>query len=755
VSIGHAGTNLRGAGGNAVEGRLTLRQALDALLAGSGFGYVFLDSETIDIVSLAASAPTAPAPASSTIEDVVVTATKRPAVAQTLPQSLVTIGGAELAEDGATSAGDLARHAAGVTATNLGAGQDKLFLRGLSDSVLSGRTESMVGLYLDESRIIDDTPDPALRLIDIDRVEIVRGPQSTLYGDGALGGVVRIITNQPNLDRTEAMVQTGAALSAGGSPSGSLDAMANIPLIDDVLGLRVVGYGTQEGGYIDDIRLGLKNINQTSDQGGRIAVRWVPAEGWNLSFGLVGQFIAAADSQYGQAGLPYLERANYEREPHRDGFRQANVTVQGPLGWAFLTSASTYTDRKIDTVYDASLAWPSLTGFPVGPSLFSDNRVIRTVSHETRLNSVGDGDWRWVGGVTGSHRDEGYQSRLLGPGLGGVPFVALAETRADHADEAALFGEATYRATDWLDLTAGARIFYSSTGADAQVYQSSTGAVAKASGSKAESDMTRKAVISVHPDDETTLYASMAGGFRLGGIRIDNPAAAANVNAGGGEQSEGVSVNAFASDTLTSYELGAKSSLLDGALIANGAFFLTLWDNIQSDQMLSNGLLYIANAGNVRAPGAETDLSYQLTPHWHAQVNAFWNDPKLSHINPLLIQTVGRLPGVPESSAALSVRYDFSLSNDDDVFAMLGGQYIGGSYAGFDVKNSPRMGNYLTTDLRLGVRHDLWRATLSVDNLGNVRANTFAYGNPFTVDKQEQTTPLRPLTIGLSLSRSF
>jgi len=753
LSIGHAGLNLHQADGNPVEGRLTSRQALDALLAGSGFGYVFLDADTVTIVSLTSQA-TPPVPGASTIEDVVVTATKRPAVAQTLPESIATIGGEELAEDGAATTNDLARHAAGVTATNLGAGQDKLFLRGLSDSVLSGRTESMVGLYLDESRIIDDAPDPSLRLTDIDRIEIVRGPQSTLFGDGALGGVVRIITNQPNLERTEAAVQAGAALTAGGDPSGSLDAMANIPLIDDVLGLRAVGYATQDGGYIDDVRLRLKNINQTREQGGRLALRWVPSEGWTISFGLVEQFVAAADSQYVVTGLPDLQRANYEREPHQDRFREASVVVEGLLSWATLTSASSYTDRLIDTNYDASLAWPALTGFPLGASLFNDDRFIRTFSHETRLNSVGDGDWRWVGGLTGSHRDEDYHSRLAGPGAGGLPFVAIAETRDDHADQAALFGEATYRFTDWLDLTAGVRVLYASTGADAQVYQGATGATTGAKGNNAEPDSTQKAVISVHPLEDVTLYASMAQGFRLGGININSPAAALNVNATDHDDHDGVTADAFKSDSLQSYELGAKSSLLDGALVANGALFLTFWDNIQSDQIFSNGLLYIANAGNVRAPGAETDLSYQMTPHIRLQANAFWSDPKISHGNPLLVQTAGRLPGVPESSASASLRYGFSLPNDDDAFVLLDGQYVGRSYAGFDV-NSPAMGDYLTANLRLGLQHGPWRASLTVDNLSNARANTFAYGNPFAFEKQEQGTPLRPLTVGISVSRSF
>ena len=209
LSIGHAGIDFHGTIANPVEGRHSPQDAVKALLAGTGYDSVFLDAQTIRIREAAGA--TRSAMGAQVLEEVVVTATKHPAVAQSLPDSIVVVTGSDLDDTGATVSNDLPSQVAALTATNLGAGQDKLFIRGLSDSVFTGRSQSTVGLYLDEARVTDDAPDPGLRLVDVDQVEILRGPQGTLYGTGTLGGLVRIITNKPVLDQVQSMVAASAA----------------------------------------------------------------------------------------------------------------------------------------------------------------------------------------------------------------------------------------------------------------------------------------------------------------------------------------------------------------------------------------------------------------------------------------------------------------------------------------------------------------------------------------------------------------
>jgi iron complex outermembrane receptor protein len=747
LSIGHSGLDFAGVSANAVEGRMAPAEALRAMLAGTGFSFVFLDAQTVRIVP-AALAETAP-PGPAIIEDVLVTATKRPAVAQALPASVAVIAGADLRDGAVATDTELTGHAAGLAATALGSGADKLFIRGLADSVLTGRSQAMVGVYLDESRVADDAPDPGLRLVDIDRVEILRGPQGALYGDGSLGGVVRIVTAKPDLAHTEMAATSMAAVGGRGAPSFGADAMLNLPLVDDAIGLRAVLYGQRDGGFLDDVRLGRRDVNRTDTAGGRAQLRWRPDEALTLTLQLVGQQIDAADSGYAEAGLPPYSRANFLAEPHRDRFLQASLAVEDRLEGATILSNSAVTERRIATSYDATLAWPSLTGLPAAPALFADRRGVDSLTHETRIHSTAEGSWSWVGGASLSLRDEDYTSALTGQDRLAAPYLYRSENRADHAGEGDLFGEVTYRPLDGVSLTAGLRAFYAAMNARSQIVPAASGAGA-ASGSNATTELTRKAALAVQADQNLLLYASATEGFRLGGININSPAGAVNINAGGGEQSEVTSATAFASDTLWTYELGAKSTLFDGRLIANTAAFLTYWDNVQSDQILANGGFYIANAGNVRAPGAELDLDWQATASLRLQANLFWSDPKIVDPNPLLIQTSGRLPGVPESSVGAHARYDFVPADGWRGFAILDYAYVGPSYAGFDAKNSPSMGDYSTLGLRLGAVCPPWQATLFVNNLTDSRANIFAYGNPFTFGRIGQITPLRPLTVGLS-----
>jgi outer membrane receptor protein involved in Fe transport len=243
----------------------------------------------------------------------------------------------------------------------------------------------------------------------------------------------------------------------------------------------------------------------------------------------------------------------------------------------------------------------------------------------------------------------------------------------------------------------------------------------------------------------------------MGGIDINGPLGALDVNLPPPVADEGGKANAsaFSPDRLWTYEIGTKTSLLDGRLTADVATWLTTWQSVQSDQILADGELYIANVGNVRDPGFEADLDFQPIDHLRLRGNAFWNDPEITEPNPLLIQTKGRLPGVPEIGFGGSARYDLPLWDGYDAFAGLDYAYTGKSHIGFDVRNSPTMGNYGTTNLRLGLARDRWQGLLYVDNLTDEHANSFAYGNPFLVGRVGQTTPLRPLTIGLRASVTF
>lgn len=757
LSIGYAGVDFHEAISNPVEGRFPPDEALKRLLAGTGYEPVLVNADTILIRKVALASEeeqspleTEPLPA---IEEIVVTTTKRAELAQSLPYSIVVIPGAQLTDMGVQSPNDLQMHVAALSATNMGPGQDKLSIRGLSDSSVSGRSQSMVGLYLDESRLTDDAPDPNLRLVDINRIEIVRGPQGTLYGAGALGGLIRVITYKPVLDGEHGMVAVTTSATEHGAVSGSLDAMVNVPIVQNVLGLRIVGYAKEDGGYIDDVRLHLRNVNKTDTDGARLSLLWQPGDDWTMTAMLAGQAIDAADSQYTQAGLGWLNRANFEREPYRDQFLQSSLTIEGDLDWANLTSSTAFTDRRIADQLDATLAWQSLTGFPTAPSTFDTVRSIQSVTQETRLTSVRDDEWSWVTGIFISHRYESYHSLLAGPDNTGAPFVARTQTRNDNADEVALFGETTYKLTDWLSVTAGTRLYYSALNAEAVVGQPATHSEVFAQGKNKATGFIPKVIISAQAADNLTFYADASEGFRLGGVNINSPAGAININRR--ERAFSANAKTFDSDRLWTYEVGAKTSFFGRRLVINTSAYYTVWDNIQSDQILRDGSLYTTNAGGVHVPGVEGDLDVKVTARLHIEGNFFWNEPKILHPNPLLIQTIGQLPGVPRSSLGLSGQYEMPLKEGWDASARLDYSYIGSSTLGFDMRNSPSMGDYTLANLRLGLNHGSWQGSLFINNLLNKEANTFAFGNPFSLAAGPQITPLRPRTIGLGLSASY
>jgi iron complex outermembrane recepter protein len=743
LSIGDSGLDFGSARSHAIDGNFTPQNGLKRLLDGTRYDFDFLDADTVNIRARVAQAPVGASPLS--VETIVVTATKREAVAQDLPYSIVVSSGVQLESTGAQTPNDLTAQVAGLTATNLGPGEDKLFVRGLSDSVLPGLSESMVGLYLDETRIADDAPDPDLRLVDIDRVEVIRGPQGTLYGAGSLGGLVRIISNTPVFDETQFKFTSSTAETDGGAPSYGFDAMVNLPLVSDVLALRAVGYVESEGGYIDEDRLHLRNTNRTDTAGGRLMLAWQPGAAWSVTAMTAFQNIHAADSQYYEAGSPSLQRDSFLLEPQDSRFFEASLTVKADLGWADLVSASALVVRHLDGRLDATSAWQPLTGLPEGPSAFDDARDGVSLTQEVRLASKRSGPWTWLMGLFLSLRDEDFQSTLTGPDALGVPLVAESERRTDRAEDLALFGEASYALTSQISVTAGGRLFLAPRSVDARGMATIPGDSFTFAAAHDQAGATPKLVVSYRPLDDIMLYGQVSEGYRPGGFNVDGPAGATHDPGDPGEKT-------FDSDSLWSYEFGAKTTFWEGRIVANAAGYLAVWNNVQSDQVRPDGTYYIVNAGTVHDLGFETDISVAPVEGLTLRGNLFMNNTQLSDPNPLLVQSDGVLPGAPDISYGLSGSYDLPWKSFADMSIAFDYSYVGRSNLDFDEVNSPAMGGYHITNIRIGFARDEWQLTAFADNVANERKNTFAFGNPFDFAMQHQITPPRPRTVGLSLS---
>jgi outer membrane receptor protein involved in Fe transport len=738
LSISTSGVDFRGALSNPVDGTFSKEEGLRRLLAGSSFDFDLVDSHTVRI--RVATAVRLPEPVISAPEHIVVTATKREERADALPYSIVVVGDDQLETFGARSARALTSHVAGLNATNLGPGQDKLFVRGLTDSVLPGFTDSMVGMYLDEARIADNATAPDLRLIDVERVEVLRGPQGSLYGAGSLAGLVRIVTRPPVYDTVQAIANSTVSATEGGGMSASAEVMLNLPLVRDELAVRAVGYADTIGGYVDDTRLGISDANRTTVHGARLAVGWQPASDLSIVGNLAIQHIKAADSQYYLDDLGPMRRDNFVREPHADQIVQVGVTANLELGWAAIVSNTSFLDRRVETRFDASRAWPGLTGLPLGPSPFDVRRKTLSFAHETRLASSGAGRLKWLVGLFVSHRDEDFRSSLVGPNAVGDVVSARSEAREDDVDEASIFGEVGYDVTPSLTVTAGARLFRAARSVTAVSKGLLVGAPDEFKDSTSQQGAMPKLTVSYTPNDDLTLYAQFSQGYRLGGLNVNGP-----------PDAPGEFDPDFDSDTLRNYEIGAKMRFFDARLVANVAGYFVLWKNVQTDLIGEDGSFFILNAGTVHSYGVEADVAVRPIPDLSVQGHLVWNNPDVSHSSPLLLSSDGVLPGAPRVSVGLSARYDVPIDETDTAFASVDYSYVGESHLGFNEETS-QMGDYHLANIRIGVERANWRVVLFVDNIANSRGNTFAFGNPFSANVGTQVTPPRPRTAGVSLT---
>ena len=275
ANISIVGVSACGGGGRAaLSGVYSLEDALRSLLADAPCTYRLVDARTVRISAAVPDARTPePARAPVFVAELVVTATKRPASLNRLPAGVSAISHDQITVSGAADAGQTTGQLAGVLSTNLGPGRDKLLIRGLSDGAFTGRTRSTVSTYLDETPLNYNAPDPDLRLVDIERVEVIRGPQGALYGSGAISGIYRIVTRKPDLTNLTGGVAGLAGWTDGGDPSREIEGYLSIPVLPGRAAVRLVAYHDLQGGYLDDVNLRLANVDKTVRDGARLGVR--------------------------------------------------------------------------------------------------------------------------------------------------------------------------------------------------------------------------------------------------------------------------------------------------------------------------------------------------------------------------------------------------------------------------------------------------------------------------------------------------
>lgn len=734
--------------GNAVQGRMEPEEALRRLLAGTGCRFERVGPRAFRIVRAerveprpATPPPPPPQPEQPTVvEEVIVTATRRPMVASRLPYAVSAVSEERLDREGVADVGGVAELTPGLTVTNLGPGRDKLIIRGVSDGALTGRVQSTVGIYLDDTRLTYNAPDPDLRLADVERVEVLRGPQGSLYGAGSIGGVYHIVTRKPRFEETEARLVAETSLTADGEAGWALEAVYNMPVAGDRAALRVVGWDERLGGYIDNPALGLEDVNRTSRRGLRAALAVQAAPQWTLTAGAVLQAINSDDAQYTD-GTGDLARSNAVREPHHNDLGGGWAALAGTTSWARVRWTGAWLRHEVDSRYDASEALP-LFGGPAGSAAAFDEDILsETFVTELHLISPLGARIPWlVGGFYAeAHEDVGADLR--------APASLYREDRSSEVSEFALYGEVSATRGRWTGVVGG-RLFWSRD--ETRSLRSASGQVSEFEGLLEETGFAPKLVVRYQGGPRWMVYAQAAEGYRTGGFNTGGPAG--QVFGGEGDAQP---LRRYRGDELWSYELGGKWSDPDRGLALQAALYRVAWRDIQSTQLLPSGLAYTANLGDGEAFGLELEGAWSTGP-LSFNANLILNEPELVKVDRGFAgASDSGLAGVPRFAASLSGHYERPLSGRWVLEADARLSWIGPSQLTFDAGLSPGMGDYGALRLAMGVRSERWRATAFVDNAADSLGDTFAYGNPFSVRSGPQHTPQRPATVGLRLERTF
>ena len=751
-----------------------------------------LSGAALLVPSVAAAQEASDAP-SENAGEIVVTALKRDTRLQDTPIAISAVGGDSLQRGGTTSFADLTRNAPSLRVVDGGPGNRRVILRGVTAA-----GEPTVGVYYDESPVsgsVGTTSDaagstPDFRLFDVQRAEVLRGPQGTLYGSGSMGGTVRIIYEKPKTDRIEGAA--GMTLSAvqSGAPGASVDAMLNLPIVSDVLALRVVGNYNQFAGYVDNSYYGTKNINNGNSYGGRALVRFTPSSALTVDLAAYYEKVATNSPRWiAETKQRYVTNGRSESGNY-DENRIFSGTLNYDFGPVALTAVTTYfhRDRIVDgDVSDTFNGRANAAGCaryhlgnvngtcsPTELATYLDetNRIlfsslyqpqwVKNWSNELRLISTGKGPFNWTVGVYSEDRKTEVRSTLLAadPRTGKLlPFVAANifydRTINDRLKQKAAFVEASYKFFDKLTLTAGTRYYNYDKTVGGRVDQGQEHYVSKVTpyqeARSKEDGFVFKFNASYEFNSDYMIYAQASQGFRPGGVNqvIGLPAALA----------------AYTSDSLWNYEVGLKTHPMSGVYF-NLTGYRIDWSNLQvSARTSGTGSVFglIANAGAARIDGFEAELTATPVAGLSLSGNLGYTNARLSEDQISSVVTAtgrkgDRLAYVPRWNASGSAEYTWGLTGDLDGLFRVDAAYVGSSYSTLSPADvyRRRVDAYTLVNARIGVQASDggWNAFLFVNNVFNVAAIN-SQGSSSNTGGFTTVFSSPPRTFGLSLLKRF
>ncbi|MBR2171883.1 TonB-dependent receptor [Sphingopyxis sp.] len=679
--------------------------------------------------------------------EIIVTATKRDASLQDVPFSINAQTEQAIERANASTVEDLSRNVAGLTVQNLGPGQSQVSVRGVSAGQIARDqpgVKEQVGVYLDESVVSLSLFTPDLDLFDLNRVETLRGPQGTLFGSGSVGGTLRYITNQPNLDGIEGKVEGNVNLVDGDDFGGHLKGAINLPLSPN-LAMRAVGYYTRYAGFINALREGggeSEDVNSGERYGGRFSLLWKPAENLSITPRFVYQKVKtdgfnrqevynlfANQFTTTRPQVTFKERQQYLLldEAFEDEVKLFDLTMNYDGDVIGVTSVTTYTDRDILVSRDASALTGSVSadlGFPDAgillPSNLVDTTGVKQFTQEVRVNSAGDGPFQWLIGGYYANVKRDYTQRLPTPGYdaftnqffidacnadpddcgpGGVPLTAADIANGFGPDspynadipydlsQIAIFGEVSYDFTDALTATLGGRYYAfdeSRRFVSGGLFPNGDNARDKTS----STGFSPRLLLSYDVADGITLNAQASKGFRLGGVNDPlNLPLCDGGNAGGPDAQTFSGRPRYDDETLWNYEGGVKAQF--GGITFNAAGFYTKINNLQVTADAGSCSSRIVFNADAHTMGLEVELSASPFTGLDLGLSGSYVeaefDSTLTRPNGTVIEGIregNRLPSVPKFQMAANATYSFPIdaSSDTNAFVTASFQHVGSRY---------------------------------------------------------------------------
>ena len=689
------------------------------------------------------------------LEEIIVTATKREERLIDVPQSVTVLSADAFAKMGAVQFRDFADAVPGLSFQTEGAGTGQISLRGVS---IGKDASPTVGIYVDEvpygssssfARASQFTLDAAL--FDVDRIEVLRGPQGTLYGASTMGGLLKYVTKRPDATRFGVDAQTGLSSTRHGDVNYHGAMALNAPIVTDKVALRASGFYSRDGGYIDNVALGQQDVNSSNIHGGRADLLLTPTDALTIRINGFLQDISSDGfpfADYTQAGAPVdgdLEQRRRFAESFDQRFRLVSGTLSYDLGPAVLTSISSYQTIRSRIFRDQSARFVPqcvpVLGRPCTTVAAPFGASTDKFTQEVRLASDGAQVLEWlIGGFYTEETSEDNQEVVARDSAGQpLPTRLIALFIPSRYEELAAFSDLTWHLTEKFDVTGGVR--YAKNRTRFQQFGSGVQGLSTPLSSSSDDVFTYLANARYHFSDRATGYLRYATGYRPGGPNY------AIVGA----------KPVFEADRLKSYEVGFKSETADQRFALDVAGYYVDWDNIITTVSVGGFSVRDNAAGGAGVRGAELALTARPTRAFTLTGAVAYQNAELSEAVPNLRAAKGeQLPGVPRFTAALNADYELSVASlQPTLGATL--RYVDDRVADFD-NNGARpqflLPDYSMVDLRAGCTLGSVQVQLYVRNLFDERGQLLSRVAPTTLNPLPIAI-VQPRTIGVTASTSF